>query len=76
MIYEVVVKRVAGAAWVEGSYADLHSAVAARAHTVGRYRQTGFVGKRNAAGVYRLSARRDGKRVRLAVFVRQVAYLN
>jgi hypothetical protein len=77
--FEVVVRRVRGSEWVEGQYVDMAAAYQARSALVAKYRAVGFIGGRNAAGVYRLSARREGVRVRLAVYVRPaqaVAYLN
>lgn len=70
-MFEVVVRRVKGAEWVVISTPDLATAVAKRAALVAEYHERGFVGGRNAAGVYRLAKRVSGKRVRLAISVRQ-----
>lgn len=72
-VFEVVVRRVAGAEWIAAQAYDLADAVNERRAVVAAYRRRGFVGGRNAAGTYRLSARVDGKRVRLAVTIRRVA---
>jgi len=69
IMFEVVVRRVKGAEWVVISTPDLATAVAKRAALVAGYHERGFVGGRNAAGVY-LSKRVNGKRVRLAISVR------
>ena len=71
--FEIVVKRVGGVAWVAGNTADMLLAYEMRNRLVSEYQRTGFSGKRNAAGVWRLSKRDGGKRVRLAVYVRPVA---
>lgn len=70
-MFEVVVRRVNGMEWVVVSTPDLATAVAKRAALVAGYHERGFCGGRNAAGVYRLSKRVSGKRVRLAISVRQ-----
>jgi len=69
-MFEVVVRRVKGAEWVVISTPDLATAVAKRAALVAGYHERGFWGGRNAVGVYRLSKRVNGKRVRLAISVR------
>ena len=70
-MFEVVVRRVKGVEWVVISTPDLVTAVAKRAALVAGYHECGFVRGRNAAGVYRLAKRISGKRVRLAISVRQ-----
>jgi len=69
-MFEVVVRRVKGVEWVVISTPDLATAVAKRAALVAGYHERGFWGGRNAVGVYRLSKRVNGKRVRLAISVR------
>ena len=69
-MFEVVVRRVKGVEWVVISTPDLATAVAKRAALVAGYHERGFWGGRNAVGVYRLSKRVIGKRVRLAISVR------
>ena len=71
-MFEVVVRRVKGAEGVVISTPDLSTAVAKRAALVAGYHERGFCGGRNAAGVYRLSKRVSGKRVRLAISVRHL----
>lgn len=71
-MFEVVVRRVNGMEWVVVSTPDLATAVAKRAALVAGYHERGFCGGRNAAGVYRLSKRVSGKRVRLAISVRHL----
>ena len=70
--FEIVVKRVGGVAWVVGNTPDLLMAYEARNRLVSEYQRTGFSGKRNTAGVWRLAKRDGGRRVRLAVYVRPV----
>lgn len=71
--FEIVVKRVGGVLWVAGNTTDLLLAYETRNRLVSEYQRSGFTGKRNAAGVWRLSKREAGRRVRLAVYVRPVA---
>lgn len=73
--FEVIVRRVGredGLEIVSTSAPDLMGAIVARNEVVREFRSRGFVGNRNAAGVWRLSMRQNGKRVRLAVFIRPV----
>jgi hypothetical protein len=69
-MFEIVVWRVRGVEWVAGKSPDLLMAYEARNRLVSEYQRTGFSGRRNSAGVWRLSKRDGGKRVRLAVYVR------
>jgi hypothetical protein len=71
--FEVIVRRVGGVAWVAGNTANLLAAYEMRNRLVSEYQRTGFAGKRNTAGVWRLAKRDGGRRVRLAVYVRPVA---
>lgn len=71
--FEIVVRRVGGVAWVVGNTPDLLLAYEARNRLVSEYQRTGFSGYRNSCGVWRLSKRDGGRRVRLAVYVRPVA---
>jgi hypothetical protein len=69
-MFEIVVWRVRGVEWVAGESPSLLMAYEARNRLVSEYQRTGFSGRRNSAGVWRLSKRDGGKRVRLAVYVR------
>jgi hypothetical protein len=83
-MFEIVVRRLGGA---DGSTSvgvantnDLATALDLRNRKAAELIGRGFKGRRNAAGVWRLSKRDFGKRVRLAVYVRQIVrpvrYLN
>lgn len=71
-MYQVIVKRIGGVPLIIHLTTDALTAYQARNEAVSRYQRIGFTGKRNAAGVWRLSKREDGKRVRLAVYVQTV----
>jgi hypothetical protein len=72
-MFEVVVHRVRGVDMVVGRPDSLLMAYELRNRLVSKYQTAGFTGKRNTAGVWRLSKRDGGRRVRLAVYVRPVA---
>jgi hypothetical protein len=68
-MFEIVVKRVGGIAWPVGQTHDMLTAYQVRNRLVSKYQREGFSGRRNSAGVWRLSKRDGGRRVRLAVYV-------
>lgn len=68
-MFEIVVKRIGGVPLTMGKTHDMLNAYQVRNELVSFYQRTGFAGKRNTAGVWRLAKRDGGKRVRLAVYV-------
>lgn len=70
--FQLVVRRVGGEEWVAGRAYDMAEIVDRRRNVVRMYRADGFIGGRNASGVYRLMKRANGRRVRLANSIRQV----
>ena len=67
-MFEVVVRRVKGVEWVVISTPDLATAVAKRAALVAEYHERGFVGGRNAAGVWRMwRGRRKNDRIAICI---------
>lgn len=71
-MFEIVVRRVRGVSMVVGQTSDMLTAYEVRNRLVSQYQRAGFSGRRNAAGVWRLSKHEDGRRVRLAVYVQTV----
>lgn len=68
-MFTVVVKRVRGVEQVVAETPDLLTAYALRNQEAARLMARGFTGATNGAGVWRLSKRVAGRRVRLAVFI-------